>query len=207
VFAANLIYKAEVAGQNEPITLTFPARGEYQIIRAAVIETGTISGLTRDHNRWTFNLTPAAGSPEGLQAGVLQLDFTAPNAGAWAFTPTARSPETGTFTVHTADHGPAPIPTEPDDRTSLFAKTLQITYAGGGGERFHFISGLNVSYQDGAHTGTYTWDQPNARLNVRLNNGFLFDITIPEGSNEATVVFGGPGTPETQTDTGTYTLQ
>ena len=100
-----------------------------------------------------------------------------------------------------------PDPEETADRTTLSGKTLQINYPGGGGERFQFLDESNVAYENGAATGTYTWDPTNARVNVRLNNGFLFDITIPEGSNEATVVFGGPGTPETQTDTGTFTLQ
>ena len=204
LFAANKIYTAQIAGQNEPLTLTFPAPGEYKMVQAEVTETGTTSRATREGNRWTFNVTPAAGSSEEARRGVIQLDFTAPDAGAWIFTPTAGTAETGTFTLTTSanDNGTG----EPNDRTSLSGKTLQITYPGGGTEKFQFIDDSQVSYENGAETGTYTWDSTNARVNVRLNNGNLFDITIPEGSNEATVVFGGP-IPEAQTDTGTYSLQ
>jgi hypothetical protein len=203
---ANKVYTAQIAGQNEPITLTFPAPGEYTLVQGGVTETGTVSGVTRDHNRWTLNLTPSAGSPEGARRGVLQLDFTEPDAGAWTFSPTGGTPETGTFTVTVNIPDDGVDTGGPGDRTSLSGKTLQISYAGGGGERFDFLDGSNVSYEAGAATGSYTWDQANARLNVTLNNSYLFEITIPEGSNQATVAFRSD-TSQQVTDTGTYTLQ
>jgi hypothetical protein len=204
--AQNKTYTVNIAGQ-EPITLTFPAAGQYQAVQAGVTETGTISGATRDVNRWTMNVTPAEGAPEGAQAGVLQLDFTANNAGTATFTPTGGTAETGTFTLVEGGGGGDEGGDGGTDRTTLSGKTLQVTYPGGGGEKFQFTDGSNVSYEDGAQTGTYTWDQANARVNVTLNNGNLFTVTIPEGSNAATVVFQQDANAAPQTDTGTYTLQ
>ena len=202
--AQNKTYTVNIAGQ-EPITLTFPAAGQYQTVQAGVTETGTISGATRDVNRWTMNVTPAAGQ-EGAQEGVLQLDFTADNAGTATFTPTGGVAETGTFTV-AVDNGGDPggdgdtggLP------TSLEGRTLQINYNGGGGEKFLFTSPTAVSYEDGAQTGTYTWDQANGRVQVALGNQWTFDITLQQGGT-ASVFFkqnaADPGT----TDAATYTL-
>src|SRR5687768_12703418 len=96
--AQNKTYTINIAEQ-EPITLTFPAAGQYQAVQAGVTETGTIANASRDVNRWTMNVTPAEGAPEGAQAGVLQLDFTANNAGTATFTPTGGTAETGNFTL------------------------------------------------------------------------------------------------------------
>lgn len=208
--AQNRIYTVNVAGQNDPITLTFPAAGQYQMVQAGVTETGTISGATRTDNTWTMNVTPAAGQ-EGAQAGVLRLDFTAENAGTWTFTPDGGQAETGTFTV-TIDQGGGDDGGNGDGGTDggpvaeLTGRTLQISYPDAGGEKFDFTSNSNVSYENGAQVGTYTWDATNRRLNVTLNNGWLFEITIPEGSNAATVFFRENAADPGSTDAATYTL-
>ena len=169
--AQNKTYTVAVAGQ-EPITLTFPAAGRYQAVQAGATEVGAISGATRDVNRWTMNVTPDA-EQEGAQAGVVQLDFTAADAGTWSFTPTGGTAETGTFTVATGGNGDnggngggGELPAD------LVNRTLQINYPGGGGEKFLFTSANAVSYEDGAQTGTYTYNQGEGRVTVALGNGW-----------------------------------
>jgi hypothetical protein len=212
--AQNNVYTVNVAGQNDPIQLTFPSAGNYQLVQAGVTETGTISGATRTDNTWTMNVTPAAGQ-DGSQEGVLRLDFTAANAGTWTFTPTGGAAESGTFTLTTAggggdngggDNG-GDNGGDPGDRTTLTGKTLQLNYPNGGGEKFEFTTDTNVSYENGSETGTYTWNAANDQLNVSLNNGWGYEISIPAGGNAATVVFRqNPNDPGT-TDPATYTLQ
>lgn len=198
--ALEKVYTVTIAGQSDPQILTFPAAGRYQLVQAGAAESGTVSGATRIDNTWTLNLTPDAGQQDA-RAGLLRLDFTATEAGLWTFTPTGDQPETGTFTV-TIPRG-VPPGTDPDP-TRLVGKTLQLNYSGGGGEKFEFVTDTDVSYENGAETGTYTWDSINRRLNVRLNNGWLFEITLPPGGNTATVIFSGSIEPET--DTASYTL-
>jgi hypothetical protein len=212
--AQNRTYTVNVAGQNDPIILTFPAAGQYQIVEGEVTETGTISGATRTDNTWTMNLTPAAGQ-DGALEGVLRLDFTADNAGTWTFTPTGGQAESGTFTVQIDQGGGTPGGdggdggdggTDGGNVTTLTGRTLQISYPSGGGEKFDFVSDTNVSYENGAETGTYTWDATNRQLQVTLNNGWLFDISIPAGGNAATVVFRENAQDTGSTDPATYTL-
>src|SRR5688572_21944706 len=203
--AQNKTYTINIAGQ-EPITLTFPAAGQYQAVQAGVTENGAIANASRDVNRWTMNVTPAEGAPEGAQAGVLQLDFTAENAGTATFTPTGGTAETGTFTVAvdpgTGDNGNGDTGGLP---TSLEGRTLQINYTGGGGEKFLFTSPTAVSYEDGAQTGTYVYNQEEGRVQIALGNEWTFDIDLQDGNN-ASVFFkqnaADPGT----TDPATYTL-
>ena len=205
--AQNRIYTANVAGQNDPITLTFPAEGQYSIAQGTSTETGTISGATRDGNTWTMNITPAAGQ-EGAQEGILRLDFTAENAGTFTFTPTGGQAETGTFTV-TVDNGGGDGGDGGDgggEVTTLTGRTLQINYANGGGEKFDFTTDTNVSYENGAETGTYTWDSTARRVNVSLSNGWLYEITIPAGGNTGTVSFRENSGANPQNDDITYTL-
>jgi hypothetical protein len=204
--AADKVYTANVAGQNDPITLTFPSDGNYQVVQGGVTETGTYSGATRADNTWTMSIVPAAGQGEA-QEGVLRLDFSGANAGTWTFTPTGGQAESGTFTLTTTNPDPDPDPDPDPNPTALTGKTLQINYPNGGGEKFQFTTDTALSYENGAQTGTYTWDQTNRRVNVTLNNGWLYEITIPAGGDSATVFFrentGDPGT----TDPATYTLQ
>ena len=204
--AQNKTYMVTVAGQNDPITLTFPAAGQYQMVQGGVTETGTISGAQRDVNTWTLNVTPAAGQ-NGSQEGVLRLDFTSAGAGTWTFTPTGGQAETGSFTVTTNNPGSTdgntdgnPVP------TGVEGKTLQLNYPNGGGEKFQFTSATAVSYENGLQTGTYTYDDTNKVIHAVLGNGTSYDITLTSGT-AATVVFRpDPNSPPT-TDQATYTLQ
>lgn len=208
-FEANKNYTATVAGQSDPIILTFPTPGVYQMVQAGVTQTGTLSGATRTDNSWSFNLTPDAGQ-DGAVSGVLRLDFTSPVSGLWTFTPKEGAAETGTFveTMSPSGEGDTGGPSpNPDEIPFLAGKTLQINYRSGGGETFQFTTDTNVSYEDGAETGTYTWDQAYRRVSVTLGNGWLYDISIPAGGNAATVVFKQNATDPGTTDTATYTLQ
>ena len=194
-------YTANVAGQGEEIKLTFPAAGQYQIVQGAVTETGTYNGQNRTDNTWTMNLVPNEGQGD---PGVLRLDFTSGTQGAWTFTPTGGQAEAGSFTV--ADTNPPPDPDPDPNSDTLTGKTLQLTAPNGAGERFDFTSDTLVSYEQNTTAGTYTWDPAARRINVTLNNGWIFEITIPSGSNTATVVFRDNASATPETSTATYTL-
>ncbi len=207
--AQNKIYTVNVAGQEE-IRLTFPAAGQYQLVQGGSTEQGAISLATRDVNRWTMTLTPNEGQ-DGPRAGIVQFDFTASNAGTWTFTPTGGQAETGIFTVAS---GPGSGDDGGDNgggggREDLTGQTLLLTFEGGGQERFDFTSTSDVIYEPTGFNipGTYTWDQANAKLNVTLNDGQLFEITIPEGTDQATVNWRQDATSEPAIDPAEYTLQ
>ena len=198
-------YTANVSGQAEPITLTFPAAGQYQIVQGGVSETGTFNSATRTDNTWTMNVAPNEGQGD---PGILRLDFTAANQGAWTFTPTGGQPESGTFSATDTNPNPDPDPDpDPDPNPdTLTGRTLQLTAPNGAGERFDFTSDTLVSYEQNTTTGTYTWDPQARRINATLNNGWLFEITIPSGSDAATVVFRENASATPETTTATYTL-
>lgn len=207
--AQNKIYTINIPGQG-PLTLRFPAAGQYEIAETgAATETGAFSGETKTDNAWTLTLTPTAGQ-QGARDGVLRLDFTAANAGSWTFTPTGGQAETGTFSV-TDDPGsttgnPTTGNTTGNPPVGVEGKTLQITYVNGGGEKFQFTSATSVSYENGLHTGTYTYDETNDRINVILaDNGWTYDITLNDGTN-ATVFFKQNPEDSGTTDQATYTL-
>lgn len=180
-------------------TFVFASPGSYEWTKGPVPESGSVREATRTPNSWSFRITPVAGQ-EGARSGTITMDFTAASSGAWMFAPENEQSETGTFDMVINGHGD-PVVTPPID--SITGKTLQLFYAGGGSEKFEFLTDSNVSYENGVHSGTYTWDSANRRLNVRLNNGWLFEITLPDG-NTATVIFGGSTEPETST--ATYSL-
>jgi hypothetical protein len=204
--AQNKIYTVTVAGDTNQMVLTFPANGQYQIVKGDVTETGTISAAQRNVNTWTFTKTPNAGQ-DGAQAGTVRLDFTTADQGTWTFTPDGGTAETGTFGLTTTggngdggDNGGGG-----GDLSSVAGKTLQLNYQPTGGEKFAFGTDNSVSYENGAETGTYTYDATAHRVNVALSNGWLYDIVLAEGGT-ATVNFQqSGGTVETQS--ATYTLQ
>ena len=196
--ARNKIYTVNVAAQ-EPLTLTFPAAGQYEIVQAGVTEIGTVDVATRTGNTWTLNLTPAAGQTNA-GPGTLSMDFTAPNAGFWLFTPTGLPPQSGTFTVTISvpddpDPGPGPIET----------RTLQLNYANGGAEKFQFVSATTVSYEDGQLTGTYTFDSALERIIATLSNGWYFEITLLD-NGQAEILFLETPTSVAIVSSATYTL-
>ena len=205
--AANKTYTVNIAGQ-DPITLTFPSAGNYQATQSGVTELGTYSGATKTGENWDLTVTP---NPDqaGAQEGVLRLTWTGADAGTATFTPTGAAPESGTFTVTVLqDPGPGPGPgtnTNNPPTGALVGKTLQINYAGGGGDKFQFTSDTAVSWENGTSTGTYTANATNDNIDVILADGQIFDITLGSGG-AASVVYQAPGG-EQQTFAGTYTLQ
>jgi hypothetical protein len=181
--AQNKVYTVNVAGQNDPITLTFPAAGQYQLQQAGSTEVGQITAASREVNRWTMTVTPNEGQ-DGAQAGSLQLDFTADNAGTWTFTPTEGAAETGTFTVATTgngdngDNGDGGGGYPP---TVLTGNTLQLA-----GERFDFSSESALSYepQTANTAGTYIWDPTTRNLDITLpSTGQRWQLTLPATNN------------------------
>jgi hypothetical protein len=202
--AQNKVYTVTVAGQ-DPIELTFPSAGNYQLKQGAVTETGTITA-TKNGETWTINITPTAGQ-QGPREGVLQLAWTADNTGTWTFTPNGGAPETGTFTVTVGN--PNPTTGSPTTGTQnpgpLAGKTLQINYTGGGGDKFQFTSDTAVSWENGTSTGTYTVNTAGDNIDVVLADGQVFDIQLQAG-NAVTVIYQATGGAEQQTFSGTYTL-
>lgn len=206
--AQNKTYTLIIPGEEQPVALTFPAAGQYQIVQGEVTESGTISGAVRNDNTWTMTVTPAAGQ-DGAQEGVLVLNFTQVDTGTFTFTPTGGAAETGSFTVQTGNGGG-------DDGggdnggdngggslDSVAGKTLQLTYQPSGGERFDFGTGNTVSYENNSESGTYTYDATARRINIALTNGWNYEITLAEDGT-ATVVFSDAS--GTDTSTATYTL-
>jgi len=198
--ARNKIYTVNVAGE-ESLTLTFPATGQYEIVQAGVTENGTVDVATRTGNTWTLNLSPAAGQTNA-GPGTLSMDFTAPNAGFWQFTPTGQAPESGTFTVTVS------APGDPDSGTPnpVQSRTLQLDYANGGEETFHFATATTVSYEDGELTGTYTYDSALRRIITTLSNGWYFEITLVD-NGQAEILFLETPTSIAIVSSATYTLQ
>lgn len=205
--AQNKTYTVQVAGQADPITLTFPAAGQYQTVQGATTETGTITGATRDVNTWTMNVVPAAGQ-DGSQEGVLRLDFSGATAGTWTFTPTGGQAESGTFTVTTNNNngtnGTNGTDGNPPNGGDLTGQTLQISYTGGGGDKFDFTSPTATSWENGTDTGTYTYDPATRRFTAVLSGtGQRFDATLAEGGT-TTVEFRENETAPPQSFPGTY---
>jgi hypothetical protein len=201
--AANKIYTVTVPGDTNQIVLTFPGGGQYRIEQGATVETGAFANATRSGNTWTLNVTPAA-NQDGAQPGVVSLDFSSGTEGTWTFTPDGRTPETGTFVVTTSTGNGDNGGDDGGGTGALSGQTLLLT--GTTTEEFDFLDDTNVAYENGAVTGTYTWDEANRNLDVTLSNGWLFDIDLPAGSNIATVSFRESELAEPEVTNPTYTL-
>ena len=197
----NKVYTVTVAGQ-EPIALTFPAAAQYQMIRSGVTEVGTVDSAIRNGNTWTLNITPAGGQ-QGSEPGTLSLDFSASDSGFWMFTPVGLPPESGTFTVSTSGPGD-PDPDPPINPVQ--GKILQLNYANSLEETFEFPTSSTVSYQEGLHTGTYTYDSAADRVIATLSNGWYFEITLLD-NGQAEVLFQETPTSPSVVSSATYTLQ
>jgi len=150
--AQNKTYTVTIPGETNNIILTFPAAGQYRADQGGVIETGSISGATRNVNTWTFNITPDA-NQEGSQAGSVRLDFTAADQGTFTFTPTEGEVQTGTFALSTnpgggddGGNGGGGAP------ASLDGRQIQLQTTGSGQELLTF---------SGATSGTFTSDAAN----------------------------------------------
>lgn len=193
VTAQNRTYTANVAGQ-EPITLTFPSAGNYQIVQGGATETGAIGNATRTENTWTMDLTPTAGQ-DGATNAVLSLTWTADNAGTFTYTPAGGTAESGNFTVTTgggADNGGdnggdtgGGWPTSND----LSGRTLQFSYAGGGGDRFDFTSGTDARWEPASDNlpATYTFNPATGVVEINVPaRGETFNATLPPQNTTGT---------------------
>jgi hypothetical protein len=98
--------------------------------------------------------------------------------------------------------------TNPPATTGIVGKTLQLTYGGGGGEKFVFTSDTAASYENGADTATYTYDTTTGQLNITRSGGQTYRMIIVSGSNTGTttVTYQEPGQPPTN-DPASFTLQ
>ncbi len=171
--------------------LSILKNGKY-LIQGDVEESGTMSAAFWTNNTYGFTAIPIIPGDAFLE-GVVQLEFTASSEGNFAVTRSGGSKTIGYFNYSENN--------SPED--GLVGQVLQLTYTNGGGEQFAFVSETVVSYENGAAVGTYTYDPENARINVLLEIGWQFEITLHEQT--ATVIFSGP-VPEPITETATYTL-
>jgi len=215
----NAIYTVHVAGQGT-VTLRFPANGRYQTVLDGQMFNGTISNLQRTGDAWTATLTPDP-NQQGAEAGAMTLTWTGLNAGTFTFLPQGGPVQNGTFTVTQGSPGPGGGGTNagssggtnnpPGGGTggaSIVGKTLQLSYQGGGGEKFVFTSPTAASYENGADTATYQYDSATGVLTITRTGGQTYRLILAPGSSSgtATVNYQEPGgTPSSSA--ATYTLQ
>jgi hypothetical protein len=211
----NAVYTVNIAGQGA-FTLRFPAAGQYQIIANGQTVNGTISNLQRNGNTWTATLTPDQ-NQQGGQTGAATLTWTGTNAGTFVFQPQGAAAQSGTFTVTQSVPNPNPgntntnnpNPGNTNGTTGLVGKTLQLTYPGGGGEKFVFTSDTTASYENGTDTATFTYDTTTGQLNFTRGGGQTYSLIIPAGSNTGTTTVTYRESPNVQPDIGpaSFTLQ
>jgi hypothetical protein len=192
-----------------PATLRFPSAGNYEFTQNNVTQTGTITATQgANRNTWNVVLTPAGGQA-GALTGTARLDFAQANSGTWTFTPADGSQaESGAFNIT----GPIVDPTNGNTDggqnglpATLEGRTLQLSYPTAGGEKFEFISATAVRYENGANAGTYVYDQANRRVDVTLDSGATYQITLTP-PNTASVFYKANPNDAGVTDPATYTL-
>jgi len=217
-------------GNGQTAQLTFPTAGTYSLaLQGGATETGQITGLNRQGEDWVGTITPA--NPAGnARAGELRAHFNGKNANSFTGTITYQGPngpETFPFTATLNAGGTNAGGTNAGGTnaggtnaggtnaggttaggTGLNGKTLQINYPGGGGEKFVFTSATAASYENGADTATYTYNETTGQLNIQRGGGQTYSLVLPAGSNAGTTTVtyqepGGPATP----DVVTFTLQ
>jgi len=201
--AQNKTYTVTIPGDTNNIVLTFPSAGRYRAEQGGVAEEGAISGATRNVNTWTFNIAPDA-NQEGAQAGSVRLDFTAADQGTFTFTPTEGPVETGTFVLSTNPGGGDDGGNGGGGGEPAAGQTLQLA-----GERFDFISATEVRYEpQTANTpGTYTWDSTTRNLDINLNTGQRWQLTLPTTNGaETQVTYTDPNPAENETYSATATM-
>jgi len=214
--AQNRTYNVNVAGQ-EPITLTFPSAGDYQIVQGGTTETGTIANAARTENTWVMDVNPAAGQ-DGTTNGVLNLTWTGENAGTWTFTPAGGQAETGNFTVTVGggngddggDNGGDTGGGWPANN-DLTGRTLQLSYTGGGGDRFDFTSPTAAVWEPGAGNpntaSTYTFDASTGNIRLEIPaRGEVFEATLTPGNTSGSTTVNLTTSSGTQSLPGSYTL-
>ena len=203
--AQNRSYTLTVAGQINPLTLSFPAAGQYTIVlEGASIETGTLSGATRSGDTWTITLTPNE-MQQGAQPGVIKLTWTGENAGTWTFTPDLGQAETGTFTLASGNGGTTNGVTDGGNAgNDLTGRVLQFTYPGGSGDKFTFTGATSLEWENNTAVGTYTYDSSTGNIRIELpSRGEVFTATLNQnGSTTVQITFAGG----TQIFAGTWSL-
>jgi hypothetical protein len=208
----NVIYTINIAGLGTT-TLRFPTASTYQATINGQTVNGTISNLTRNGNSWTATLTPDP-NQQGAQGGPLTLSWTGTNAGTFTLQPQGAPAQNGTFTVTGVQNNPGgggntnQNPGGGGTVNPLVGKSLQLTYPGGGGEKFSFISDTNGSYENGRETLTYQYNSSTGELKIARATGPTYNLILPAGSStgSTTVTYQEPGH---NADVGpaTFTLQ
>lgn len=156
-------------------------------------ERGVITATNRIGDSLSFVLTST--QTNAAFNGTVHLNFTTPGAGTLTLTRTNGSSPAGTFRYFDNQ-----LPFTEGTRfyaTNLSGLNLQLTYFGGGSEKFHFTSDSTLLYEDGQLAGTYTYSLTSeseagttGRLAIRLENDWLYEITI--NSTAAEVLFRSP---------------
>jgi hypothetical protein len=201
----NVIYTINIAGLGTT-TLRFPTANTYQAIINGQTVNGTISNLTRNGNSWTATLTPDP-NQQGAQGGPLTLTWTGTNAGTFTLQPQGAPAQSGTFTVTGVQNNPGGggntnqnpgstnNPGGGGTVSPLIGKSLQLSYPGGGGEKFIFISATNGSYENGRETLTYQYNTTTGELKLTRVSGPTYDLILPLGtsSGTTTVTYQEPG--------------
>jgi hypothetical protein len=211
----NAIYTVNVAGQGTT-TVRFPANGQYQTVANGQTVNGTISNLQHTSaNTWTATLTPDP-NQVGAVGGALTLTWTGTNTGTFTLQPQGGAAQSGTFTVTGVPANPGngggqtnQNPGQTNNPSGgLVGKTLQLSYQGGGGEKFAFITATSASYENGADTATYQYDTTTGQLNITRSGGQTYRLILAPGSSTGTttVTYQEPGGNPTN-DTASYTLQ
>ena len=216
------VYTVNIAGQGTT-TLRFPAAGQYQTISNGQTVNGTISNLQRNGNIWTATLTPDA-NQQGAQSGAATLTWTGNNAGTFVFQPQGAAAQSGTFTVTQQQNNPNPgntntntnpnpgqtnNPTPGGGTTGLVGRTLQLTYPGGGGEKFVFTSDTAASYENGADTASYTYNSTTGQINLTRGGGQTYSFILPANTTTGTttVTYQESGTQQPDVGPANFTLQ
>jgi hypothetical protein len=142
--------------------------------------------------------TTAGGTTAGTTAGGTTAGTTA--GGTTAGGTTAGTTAGGTTAGTTAGGTTGGTP-------GVQGKTLQLSYQGGGGEKFFFTSATAASYENGADTATYTYDTNTGALHIVRTGGQTYDMVIPNGSTTGTttVHYQEPGGTQTN-DGASFTL-
>jgi len=157
--------------------------------------TGSTTGTTTGSTTGTTTGS-TTGTTTGSTTGTTTGSTTGTTTGSTTGTTTGST--TGTTTGSTTGGA-----TEPP--ASLTGKTLQLTYAAIGGERFDFTSDSAGIYEPGNANEpfTYAWDRTNTRITATRRNlqgtvvaDYDIDLTFTQGSGtagSAIVIFTQPG--------------
>jgi hypothetical protein len=183
------------------VKLTFPEPGRFRLA-GSFFENGVITAIDRTHNTIIFDADAEdrdASTP--YFDGTVYLRFDSLTNGTFAVKHSeTKGTNYGTFvTFNTEPELEGPPAFDPN----LTAKTLSLNYCPNGFETIQFTSETRAIY-DRRAVGSYTYDHLTGQLQVTLDNGWLFEITL--GKTMAKVTFKDVATGETLTQIATYAL-